>query len=101
MSSFHRLNALRGECAPTVPGSRPLTGISNATVSPVVLPSFHTAQSENDSMGALGFHDGVPGTITTFSNFGFTFPGSFAFAVGADGPQFVSIPRTLNGSLAI
>jgi hypothetical protein len=65
------------------------TGISNTTTGVVVLPSFNTAQGETDSMGPLSFHYDDPGTITTFQNFGFTFPGSLAFAVGAYGPAFI------------
>jgi hypothetical protein len=65
------------------------TGVSNSTSGVVVLPSFNTAQGETDSMGPLSFHYDDPGTITTFQNFGFTFPGSLAFAVGGYGLQFI------------
>lgn len=64
------------------------TGISNMTGT-IVLPSFNTAQGETDSMGPLVFQYDDPGTITTFQNFGFTFPGSLAFMVGAYGPEFI------------
>ena len=53
------------------------------------LPSFNTAQGESNNMGILNFHYDDPGTITTFEAFGFTFPGSLAFKVGAFGPEFM------------
>jgi hypothetical protein len=60
-----------------------------------VLPSFNTAQGESNNMGILNFHYKDPGTITSFDVFGFTLPGSLAFAVGAYGPEFM--PASNNG----
>ncbi|HEY7314260.1 MAG TPA: hypothetical protein VH643_33220 [Gemmataceae bacterium] len=60
-----------------------------------VLPSFNTAQGESNNMGILNFHYNDPGTITSFDVFGFTLPGSLAFAVGAYGPEFM--PASNNG----
>jgi hypothetical protein len=54
-----------------------------------VLPSFNTAQGETNNMGLVSFNYDDPGTITTFQAFGFTFPGSLAFKVGAFGPEFM------------
>lgn len=65
------------------------TGNSNPSAGPVILPSFYTAQGETNNMGLLSFNYNDPGTITTFKNFGFTFPGSLAFTVGAYGPVFI------------
>jgi hypothetical protein len=66
------------------------TGTFNPATGVFLLPSFNTAQGETNNMGLLVFNYDDPGTITTFQNFGFTFPGSFAFAVGAYGPEFMS-----------
>lgn len=53
------------------------------------LPPYNTAQGETDNFGPFSFQYADPGLITGVQAFGHEFPGIYAAAFGAYGPEFM------------